>query len=189
MEANGMRIPQLKMESTNAMIAIRQTASQLNIRQEQAEVEIRQPKADLQMKSKKAKLSIDQSKAFAEANLKSALKWNKDIAASGRQHASSGTARRARQGNQLIDIHKGANALVALAKENGHPPDKMMGIKYIPSLFSVKVHYEPGNIDIRAQRNNPQIDAQTKKPDIDANRGDVSISMAQEAYLRMYVEE
>src|SRR5699024_12798893 len=92
-------------------------------------VEIRQPKADLQMKSKKAKLSIDQSKAFAEANLKSALKWNKDIAASGRQHASSGTARRARQGNQLIDIHKGANALVALAKENVDPPAKMMGIK------------------------------------------------------------
>src|SRR5699024_11860874 len=83
-----------------------QTASQLNIRQEQAEVEIRQPKADLQMKSKKAKLSIDQSKAFAEANLKSALKWNKDIAASGRQHASSGTARRARQGNQLIEDRK-----------------------------------------------------------------------------------
>src|SRR5699024_3512881 len=107
MEANGMRLPQLKMESTNAMIAIRQTAPQLKIRQEEAEVEIRQAKDDVQMKSQKAKLSIDQSKAFAEANLKSALKWNKDIAASGRQHASSGTARRARQGNQLIDIHKG----------------------------------------------------------------------------------
>src|SRR5699024_11963590 len=123
MEANGMRIPQLKMESTNAMIAIRKTSSQLNIQQEQAEDEIRQPKADLQMKSKKAKLSIDQSKAFAEANLKSALKWNKDIAASGRKHASSGTARRARQGNKLINIHKGANALVALTKEKGHPPN------------------------------------------------------------------
>src|SRR5699024_9646353 len=115
MEANGMRIPQLKMESTNAMIAIRQTASQLNIRQEQAEVEIRQPKSDLQMKRKKAKLSIDQSKAVAEANLKTALKWNKEITASGRHHASSGTARRARQGNQLIGIQKRANALVALA--------------------------------------------------------------------------
>jgi len=189
MEANGMRIPQLKMESTNAMIAIRQTASQLNIHQEQVEVEIRQPKADLQMKSKKGKLSIDQSQAFAEANLKSALRWNQDIAARGRQHASSGTARRARQGNQLIDIHKGANALVALAKENGHPPDKVMGIKYIPSPFSVKVHYEPGNIDIKVQSHNPQIDAHTKKTDIAANRGGVSISMAQEAYLRMFVEE
>src|SRR5699024_11542100 len=108
--------------------------------------------------------------------LKSTLKWNKDIAASGRQHASSGTARRVRQGNQLIDIHKGANALVALAKENGHPPDKMMGIKYIPSPFSVKVHYEPGNIDIRAHRNNPQIDAQTKKQYIDANRVDFRLN-------------
>src|SRR5699024_12312226 len=106
----------------------------------QMEVEIRELKADLQMKSKKTKLSIDQSEAFAEANLNGAFKWNKDIAASGRQHASSGTARRARQGNQLIDIHNGANALVALAKDNGHPPDKMMGIKYIPSPFSVKVH-------------------------------------------------
>src|SRR5699024_5434735 len=99
MEANGMRIPQLKMESTNAMIAIRQTASQLNIRKEQAVVEIRQPKADLQMKSKKAKLSIDQKKAFTEPNIKSALKWNQYITKSRRQHASSGTARRARQGN------------------------------------------------------------------------------------------
>src|SRR5699024_12618597 len=114
------------------------------------------------------KLSIDQSKAFAEANLKSALKWNKDIAASGRQHASSGTARRARQGNQLIDIHKGANALVALAKENDNPPDKMMGIKYIHSPFSVKVHYETGNIDIRAHKNTTQIDAQKKKTEIEA---------------------
>src|SRR5699024_11473246 len=116
-------------------------------------------------------------------------KWNKDIAASGRQHASSGTARRARQGNQLIDIHKGANALVALAKENGHPPDKMMGIKYIPSPFSVKVHYEPGNIDIIAQRNKLQIYAQTKKTNSNANRGNVSISIAQKDYLHMYVEE
>src|SRR5699024_1935927 len=109
MEAHGRRPPQLKQESTNGRIAIRQPPAQVNNRQEQAEVDIRQPKDDLQMESKKAEVRIDQSKAFAEANLKSALKWNKDIAASGRQHASSGTARRARQGNQLIDIHKGAN--------------------------------------------------------------------------------
>src|SRR5699024_4568419 len=140
MEANGMRIPQLKMESTNAMIAIRQTASQLNIRQEQAEVEIRQPKADLQIIIKKAKLSIDQSKAYAEVSLKSGLRLMTDLAARGSNQESSGTARRASQGNKLIDIHNRAYALVALAKENGHPSDKMKGIKYIPSPFSVKVH-------------------------------------------------
>lgn len=184
-----MRIPQLKMASQNAMIDIRQTASQLDIRQPKADIDMQQPKADLQMRTTKGKLTIDQSKAFAEANLKSALRWNEDTAAKGKQAVNTGVSRRARQGNQLIDIHQGGNANVALAVENGHPTDKLMGIKYIPSPFSVQIDYVPGNVDIEVQRNNPQLHVQTKEAEIQAYRGGVSISMAQEAYLRMYVEQ
>ena len=183
-----MQFPQVRMESQQARITIQQTPAQMEIRQPEAAMDLRQPKADMQIRTTKGRLNIDQSKAFAETNLKSALRWTEDMAAKGKADVHTGTARRAQQGNQLLDIHLGGNAIAEQAIQNGQPSDKMLGIKYMPSPFSVKIHYEPAEVDINVQGNKPRLNVQKHDPQINAHRGGVAVNLAQKPDLKIEVD-
>ena len=128
-----MQVARLRMESQFARISMNQTQAQMEISQPKADMEISQPKADFNIRTTKGKLTIDQTQAWAEANLKSALRWTDDMAQQGKQLANEGTARRAEQGAALLDIHTGQNVVADQAVENGHPHYQTPSIKYIPS--------------------------------------------------------
>src|SRR5690625_4737986 len=158
-----MQFPQIRMESQMARIGIEQKHGQIELRQPKAELSIEQPKAEMSIRTTKGKLTIDQSQAWEEMNLGSTMRMIEKHAAEGKQSAQEGTARRAEQGAELIDIHNGVNMFAEQAVINGHPQMKTLSFKYIPSPFAVKLHYERGEVDINVQENKPIINAQINK--------------------------
>lgn len=180
-----MQVPQIRMESKMARIGLEQTNSYLEIEQPKADLSIEQPKAELSIQTTKGKLTIDQTQAWEETNLMSPFRLTEKLVDEAKRAAQQGTARRAEQGAQLIDIHKDVNMLREQAIENGSKPLAQLGIKYIPSPFAVKIHYEPGELQIDITARKPEIDVQVRKPEITFHRGGVNIYMEQYNELKI----
>src|SRR5699024_4527663 len=160
-----------------------------------ADLSITQPNASILIKSANSKLMIDQSQAFEEANLYGPLRAIEKEAQAGRQAIQEGTKRRAAEGVQLADIHLDRNQIAEQAKQitkqkkkKGYRQYTPPSIKYIPSPFSVKTHYEKGSLSMDVQTNEPKINVKINKPVIDHQRGGVEISMAQHPYLSIHFE-
>lgn len=183
-----MRLPEIRIASQMGKIAIEQTQGKQHISQPKASIAMSQPKAELSMQTTKGVLTIDQTQAFEEANLVGPLRYSEKIAQEGKRAVLTGTQRRAAQGSQLIDIHLGGNAIVEQAIQNGHRQYVAPSIKYIPSPFAVKTHYEKGKVMIDAQARDPIIDVKINKPIMDFQRGGVHVSMAQHPSLSIHFE-
>lgn len=180
-----MQFPQIRMESQMARIGIVQNKAFIEQSQPKATLSIEQPKADMSIRQVKGKLSIDQSQAWEEMNLGSTQRLIEKHADESMRAASEGTARRAEQGAELINIHNGADMIAEQAVQNGGQPMKTLSFKYIPSPFAVKLHYERGDVEIDVNENKPIIDAQMNKPELTFHRGGVDISMEQYAQLQI----
>lgn len=180
-----MQIPQIRMQSQQAQIAIRTEASSQSIQQPNANLHIEQPKADMNMRTIPSRLTIDQSQAWEDMNMKSVFKWGKEYAQKGRQAVMEGIARVAREGDEKMAIHTGRDAIVNQAKRNANPAPANVNITWVPSPFSVKIHYTPGKTEIQFQANKPIINAQIRKPIISHQPGDVYISLKQRNHLHI----
>lgn len=180
-----MQIPQLRMESEFAQIGIRTTPGKQEIAQPKAELTIEQPPADMQIRTVPGKLKIDQTKAWEDMDLMSILKRNEKFAQEGMQAAQEGTARRAEQGTELMKIEKGGNPLIDHAVNAAFKPQKRLGIKFIPSSFSVRIDYEPSRVDIQVQPNKPVIQATPQKVIHHYEPGHVEIYMQKYPSLKI----
>lgn len=185
----GLQIPQIHMESQLAQIGITQTQGEQIIYQPKADLQIEQPKADVYMQSTPSKITIDQTKAWEEVNLMSPLRITKQQATDGIKLAHKGTARRARQGDQLMRIEEEGNPIVSLALQNGYPQMKSLGITFIPSPFSVEFNVQPPRLHIDVEVNPPLIQAETNVPYHRYERGKIDIYMEQEAQLNIKVDQ
>jgi len=183
-----MYIPQLQMTSQMARIGIQQHMAQLSIEQPKADLKIEQPRADMKMQSTKGKLTIDQSEAWSDLNLMNTPEWNDKMIAESVQKGKDGVARRAEEGARLIKIEDGENVFVQLAIENGHRHPKTLSIKYVPSVFAVKNHYEPGEVQIDIQANKPHIDVHINKPIVHFTSWKVDIWMEQYPSLEIDIK-
>ncbi|KRG15041.1 hypothetical protein ACA30_07595 [Virgibacillus soli] len=180
-----MRIPQIQMESQQAKISMQTMNARQSIQQPQADLRIEQPKAVMKMRTTPGKLTIDQSQAWEEMNVKSTFKAVKENAVKGNQKVMEGIARVAQEGDEMIEIQNGQNAYVEQAKRQANPPMPETNITWIPSPFSVKTHYQPGQVDIQFQARKPSIDATVRKPVIQYAPGDVQIQLAQRNHLKI----
>lgn len=182
---NTVNIPQLRMESQMARIGINQTKAQIGIEQPKAELSIEQPNADMSIETTKGKLTIDQTQAWEEMNLESTPRLVEKHAQESVQLLKEGTARRAEQGAQLLDIHQSDTIIAEQARENQLPKLKQLSIKYIPSPLAVKLHYEKGDVNINFAARKPVIDVQINKPEITYSPGNVDVTMKQYAELKI----
>src|SRR5690625_3614036 len=162
-----------------ARIGMEQRHAIIEIEQPKANVSIQQPKADVFMQKNRGKLTIDQSQAWEEMNLMNPIIWTEKIVHKASEMAKEGTARRAEEGAQLIDIHNNVNPFVEQAKINGHRQLKTLSIKYVPSPLAVKYSYEPTEVQIDVQENKPIIDVEINKPAVTFHKGEVNIWMEQ----------
>lgn len=183
-----MQIPQLKMESTMAKINIQQNNTELEIEQPKATLSIEQRQADVSIETKKGKLTIDQSQAWEEMNLESTFQLNMNHAQDSRQAVAEGTARRAEQGAELVDIHRNPDILANQAEVNGHRQMKTLSIKYIPSPFAVKFDYEPAEVNVNIRENKPNIDVDINQPIVNVHYGNIEVAMEQYANLHIYLD-
>ncbi len=178
-------MPQIQMESVTGQIGIRTLPAKQSIEQPKAVVEIQQPPAEMQIERTSSKLTIDQTKAWEDMNLKSIPRLVADFAQEGRSKAMEGAARRAEEGDELMRIEYGGNPLPGIAKRNSERPEASFNIGFIPSPFSVKLDYEPSDLDIRWTRNEPIIHAEPQKPVIGYEPGNVDIYMEREPSLKI----
>ncbi|WP_106496668.1 DUF6470 family protein [Lentibacillus sp. Marseille-P4043] len=174
-----MQLPQIRLQSQMAKIQIQQTPARQEIRQPKADLSIEQPKADLTMKTKPAKLNIDQTQAWEDMNRMHVSKLIKKFANEGQQALLEGIGRRAEQGAQLMKIENKGNPIPQQAIANAFDGMKTLGIKFIPSQFSVHLDYQPAEVDIDVKPNKPIIDAKINKPTHQYERGSVNINMKQ----------
>ncbi|GEL78709.1 DUF6470 family protein [Tenuibacillus multivorans] len=183
-----MQFPQIRMQSQMALIGINTTQGQQTIEQPKAQLSIQQPKADVQIDRRPPKLDIDQSQAWSDMGLYGPIEAAERNAQEGKQAWLQSLAKESQEGDQLMKIENGGNAIASIGKNNAYEPMKEFNVGWIPSHFAVKTSYEPGEINIRVQRNEPIINAQTQSPIINYQRGDIEIYLRQQNELQIDVE-
>jgi hypothetical protein len=180
-----MKLPQIRLQSTFAKIAIETTPPVQEIKQPPAELDLQQPPAEMKIETTPAKLTIDQTKAWEDMNLKSIFRLIEEFAQKGYEDWLEGLARVSRQGDELMRIEDGGNPLAEQAKENSEDPIYDFNIGWIPSLFSVKTNFEPAKVHIDVKVHQPIIRAKTNKPMIHYTPGKVMIDLAQRNSLKI----
>jgi len=180
-----MQLPQIRMESRLGQISLHTVDAKQEIRQPRADLTIEQPKAEMSIETKPAKLLIDQTQAFEDMNLMNILKRIEKQAQEGMQAASEGTGRRAGEGTELMRIENGGNPIAQQAESRANSPQKALGIKFIPSPFSVKINCEPAQLDIRIEPQKPKIESKVNPPQVDYTPGRVDIELSQRPELNI----
>ncbi|KAB8139480.1 hypothetical protein F9U64_00155 [Gracilibacillus oryzae] len=180
-----MQLPQIRIQSQNAMIGLRTNNAQLTIDAAPAKQTIKQPQADLKISTKPGKLTIDQSKALADVGIISTEQSVSKMANEAMQTAVEGSKKKRRQGDMLMKIENGGNPLSQVAKQNGERPMKQFNIGWIPSGDAVKFHYEQAEVDIEARANKPQIDVQPTENKFDYQRGGVDVYLEQKNWIEI----
>lgn len=180
-----MNLPQIRLQSTFIKTGLTIDKPVQEIQQPKAKQHIEQPAAILEIETIPGQLHIDSSQARAEAGLKTDSQRVKEFAQDGYQDWLKGLARRARQGRDLMAIHKGGNPIVAHAKENSKLPQKQFNIGWIPSHFSVKMQYDPAQVNIDVKPQKPVTEVEIQKPNHHYTPGTVSVDVLQKNSLEI----
>ncbi|WP_342774213.1 DUF6470 family protein [Aquibacillus sediminis] len=169
-------MPQIRIQTQDAQISMKTNPAKQHIEQPQAEQSIQQPKADVTIERTPSKLSIDQSQAWYDMDLKNVFERTEEAAQNAKQAVAEGTARRAREGDELMKIENGGNPIAQQAKQNSEGQPKQFNIGWIPSHGAVKIDYQPSEVHTNVKRNEPIIDVQTNKPTHQYQQGNVELS-------------
>ncbi|MFZ3576906.1 DUF6470 family protein [Virgibacillus sp. DJP39] len=183
-----MQLPQIRMQSQMAQINILQTNASQEIQQPKASLSIEQPKAKVTIQTTPSKLQIDQTRAWEDMNLMHIFKRIEKYANEGIQGAHEGTARRVQQGDALMRIENKGNPISSQAVQNGFDHMKKLGIKFIPSMFAVKIDYQPSRLSIDVKVNKPIIRAEAHQPNYQFTPGNVEIGIRNYQSLKIDFE-
>ncbi|MGY3311994.1 hypothetical protein ACV242_000490 [Peribacillus simplex] len=178
-----MQIPQIRLQSTSMKIGLNIEQPVQQIEQKAADQSIEQPQAILEIRTAPGKLTIDQSQAREDMDLKSLSKRVEEFVRQGYQDWLAGMARRAQQGTELRHIEKGGNALAEQARQNSKGPEKQFNLGWIPSHFSVKLDYQPAQVEIEATAQKPIIDARINRPNHTYTPGSADVEILQKNAL------
>jgi hypothetical protein len=180
-----MNFPQIRMQSTFGQIEINTQRAQLQMEQPPATLSIEQPPAQMEVEKIPPRLTIDQTRARADVEIKSAPQTIEDTAQQAREDVLEGIARRSQEGDAMMNIENGGNAIAQLAKQHKVLPEHEFGIGWIPSVGSVRMDYDPGRLDIHWKVNKPIIQSRTHQPIINYYPGKVAFSMKQYSSLNI----
>ncbi len=180
-----MDFPQIRLQSTSAAIAIKTTPGKIEMNQPPAELDIQQPKAKMEIERKPSKLTIDQTEARADMDLKSIGRRIEEFAKQGYEDWLAGLARVSQDGDQLMRIEEGGNAIADLAKQNSEDPMYEFNIGWVPSAGSVKIHFEPGSVKINIDPQQVINNSRPQKPYVNISKAEVDIRMQRYADLQI----
>lgn len=146
-----MNVPQLQIQTTRGVLGLQITKPSQEIQQPRAVLTQEQPAAILEMSTTKPQLSLDTTELRADIDMKSTLRRSAENAQYGKQQLMEGIARRSGEGQQLVRIENGGNAIVEIAKQNGTPPMKQMSIRFIGDRSKIQMSIQPGSLTINAR--------------------------------------
>lgn len=153
-----MKIDRVQVHTTDQKVEIHSTHPKLEMSTTNAKVNIEQPAAKLEISTQAAKLLIDQSQAWRDMGLLTPMEAGDQAAQKGLQAVAAGTARRAREGDQMMHIETGGNKIAQIAKGKLGIQPVRSALKWIPSVDSVKSTYVPGKLDIKITPHAPRFD-------------------------------
>ncbi|KZE64239.1 hypothetical protein AWM68_14160 [Fictibacillus phosphorivorans] len=174
-----MNVPQLRLESTNAKIGLSIQQPIQEIQQAPADLQIKQPKADLEVKRTPSQLTIDQTEAWADMDLKHISRRIEEFAQQGYEDWLTGLARMSQEGDDLMRVENGGNPIPDQAKVNSESPIYEFNIGFIPRANSVKINYQPSEVQLNWQTHKPEIDVKINRPIHQYTPGKVNVSMEQ----------
>jgi Family of unknown function (DUF6470) len=182
---NKLNLPQIRIESTSARIGLNIQKPKQELEQPRADLRIEQPRPQLEIEREPSKLMIDQTQAWEDMDLKHIFRRIEEFAKQGYEDWLEGLARVSRQGDELMKIENGGNPIADQAKENSESPIYEFNIGWIPSMFSVKVHYEPSKLHFRWNTQKAKIDVTPQKPIHQYVPGKVDVYLEQRNSLKI----
>ncbi|MCM3756433.1 DUF6470 family protein [Sporosarcina aquimarina] len=159
-----MQMPELQIQTTPGKLGLNIEKSVQQIEQPRATIDQQQPAAILEISTTKPQLSLDTSAVREDIDMKSVFKRTEEYAQLGRLAAIDGVGRRAEEGQQLLRIENGGNAIADLAKQNGTPPPAPLGIRFVANRSKIQMSITPGSLTINATPQKPIFNAQITKP-------------------------
>jgi hypothetical protein len=180
-----MNFPQIRMQSTPASIGIKTTPGKLEVETPPPALDIQQPKGKMEIERRPSKLTIDQTEARADMDLKSVRRRIEDFARQGHEDWLAGLARMSQDGDELMRIENGGNAIAEQAKRNSEDPIYDFNIGWIPSAGSVKIQYDPGEVKVNIEPQKVINNTQVVKPHINVSKAQVDISLQKYADLQI----
>lgn len=182
-----MNLPHLEMRQTSAKIGINTKQATLEQRQAPATLSIEQPKGNLSMETVAARLEIDSTQAMIEAGRIPAFESVQRYAEYGRQMGQQAVGRAASEGDQLMRIEQGDNAVARVAKSRDMPPAEVTTLGFIPrSLNRVKINYTPSEVRVDYTAEKPRIEVQINRPELNVTEGTVDIYLREQNQLDMW---
>ena len=139
------------------------------------------------METVAARLEIDSTQAMIEAGRIPALESVERYAAFGRQMGQQATSQAAAEGDQMMRIEQGGNAVARVAKSRDTPPAEVTTLGFIPrSLDRVKINYTPAEVRINYTAEKPRIEGQINRPELNVTEGTVDIYLREQNQLDMW---
>lgn len=183
-----MKLDQIQIHTTDAKVDLHISDPVQHIEQPRAQQHIEQPAATLEIHSEAAKLFIDSSQAERDIGLLTPKESIEQAAQKGKQKVMEGIARRAGEGDRMMNISKNSgNVIQQIAASKAIPAPPQMAITWKPSVGSVKIHYQAGSLDINIQRHKPKIDVKIGKVVHDYTPGDVTGTLVQRPSVKTTV--
>lgn len=183
-----MNIPQLQIQTTRGILGLQITKPTQEIEQPKATLTQQQPAAILEISTTNPQLSVDTTEARAEIDLKSVFRRSEEYAQLGKQGAMEGIARRAQEGQQLVQIENGGKAIAEIAKQNVTPRPVPIGIRFIGNHSTIQVSIQPGTTDIKATAQKAVNEFQINKPIYQYTPGKVTGVMEQYPSIQIDVK-
>lgn len=180
-----MNIPQIRLQSTPAELGIQTTPGRMDIEQPKAELDIQQPAGKMEIERRPSRLTIDQTEARADMDLKSVRRRIEEHSQQGYEDWLAGLARVAQDGDELMMVENGGNAIADQAKRNSENPMYDFNIGWIPSAGSVKIGYDPGSVRVNFEPQKVINNTRAVKPTIQYTPAQVDISMKRYADLQI----
>lgn len=180
-----MNIPQLQVTTTKALLGLSTQRPIQEIEQPGATVDLQQPQAKMSIQTTKSRLSIDTTEARADLDLKSSFRRTEETTQYAQSELLNGLGRRAQEGRELMMIENGGNPLSEIAKRAYKQPYSGLAIHFIPSHGSVKVSFEPGQVDIQVEPQQVINNSKANKPIHTYTPGKVTTEMLQKPSIQI----
>ncbi|MDV2684291.1 DUF6470 family protein [Alkalihalophilus lindianensis] len=163
-----MRALHLDIQSTNAYVGLKSNRPHPHIKQHQADLQIRQTHTGIiEISTKASELFIDQTEAFADANLKTALRLANDFYSSSTAKVAEHMTKKRQEGDQMMKIENGFGAFARLAKSNTQSSPSQLHVVNMPrSMDQTKIHFQPSQISFNVPRHVADISINRREPDI-----------------------
>lgn len=168
--------PLIEIRTVPISIEYKVTSAKLQQQSATAEVEISRNKGGLSIKSRPVKVNID---TFEARNSISPTPRTsiEQAAQKGKQYAYDATARFAREGEMMLDIHLQQDPIPQLAAQRGAKTGEF-NMKWLPSA-PPEISWEPAELNIRYEMDKLNFDWKTGQQNLEFIPASIEFSIAE----------